>query len=211
MTLRNRLLIGAAAAGLALLAACQPADPPAPPARASSPKENVVPIIRPFPLAAMSEPQVVEFELAPPGPNASSSLSIGVRVRAADDVQVAGIAERVVREGGPAEISLERIESSGSQPVPLTRREFKGFEPSEMVAVDAEGRVPGAVPDSADETSLVDAGLAEKDGHYRTLTFAWAEQITPGRYRLRIRLLAPGSGLQPLPAELQLAYTHRAK
>ncbi|HFL1973845.1 TPA: hypothetical protein ACG3C3_003243 [Stenotrophomonas maltophilia] len=170
-----------------------------------------MPIIRPFPITAMHEPMVVDFELTPPGPNAAPTLLIGLRVKGEDDAQVAQAAERLVREGLPAEVLLERVEQVGTEPVPLTRRQFNGFEPSEVVAVGPEGRVPGVVPDSADDRSLVDAGLAEPGGYYRTLTFAWAEQVKPGHYRLHLRLLSSAAGLQAVPSELQLAYTHRAK
>lgn len=211
MTLRNCLLRTASAACLALLAACQPAAAPAPQTRAATAQGNVVPIVRPLPVTAMHEPMVVDFELAPPGPNAAPTLLIGLRVKGEDDAQAAQGAERLVREGLPAEVLLERVEQAGTEPVPLTRRQFNGFEPSEVVAVGPEGRVPGVVPDSADDRSLVDAGLAEPGGHYRTLTFAWAEQVKPGHYRLRLRLLSSAAGLQAVPSELQLAYTQRAK
>ena len=211
MTLRNCLLRTASAACLVLLAACQPAAAPAPQTRAATAQENVVPIIRPFPVTAMHEPMVVDFELTPPGPNAAPTLLIGLRVKGEDDAQVAQAAERLVHEGVPAEVLLERVEQVGTEPVPLTRRQFNGFEPSEMGAVGSDGHVPGVVPDSADDASLVAAGLIGPDGHYRTVTFAWAEQVKPGHYRLRLRLLSPAAGLEAVPSELQLAYTHRAK
>lgn len=211
MTLRNHLLKVAAVACVALLAACQPTDAPAPQAPGASQKENVVPIVRSFPLTVMHEPMVVDFELAPPGPNAAPTLLIGLRVKGTDEEQAAQAAERLVRDGLSAEVRLEHIDAAGNPPVPLTRRQFRGFEPSEMVAVGPDGRVPGVVPDSADDASLVAAGLSEPGGHYRTVTFAWAEQVTPGRYRLRIQLLSPPAGLEAVPSELQLAYTHRAK
>src|SRR2546427_7511258 len=73
-------------------------------------------------------------------------------------------AERLVRDGLSAEVRLERIDAAGNPPVPLTRRQFRGFEPSEMRSEEHTSKLQS-------QSNLVCRLLLEKKKTYNiTLT-----------------------------------------
>ncbi|PKH96034.1 hypothetical protein CXG43_09775 [Stenotrophomonas sp. Bg11-02] len=198
---------------VAMLVACQPAQAPDTSARTGpvAPREGVVPLVRPFPLTAMAEPLVLEFELPPPGPNSSSTLMIGLRLTGADEAAAAAVARMVAESGLQAELELTHTESGKPIAVPLVRRESRGHGPSELVQVGADGRVPRAVQTTVDQIAVEQAGISSAASSSRSLAFAWARDARPGSYALRLKLLNPQPDLASIDAELLLAYQYRAK
>jgi hypothetical protein len=170
---------------------------------------SAVPLTRPITLGSLAELANLEFDLPPPGPNSSGTLTLGLRVSGEDSAQSAAIADRLVEAGLAANVVLTRTgETKG---MALIRRDFNGHSPTRLVSVDPDGHVPGVVRDTVDVTALREAGLERNGIHYRTLAFAWAENIPPGRYSLKVQLLDQPEDLATLKAELLVAYQHRAK
>lgn len=197
----------------AMLVACQPAQAPDTAARTGpvTPREDVVPLVRPLSLTAMAEPLIVEFELLPPGPNSSSTLMIGLRLTGTDEAASAAVARMVAESGLQAELELTHTESGKQIAVPLVRRDSRGHGPSELVPVSADGRVPRAVQTTVDQIAVEQAGISSAASSSRSLAFAWARDARPGSYALRLRLLAPDPELASIESELLLAYQHRSK
>jgi len=212
MHTRTLKLMACLLAALTLtLAACR--GPEADPAAHLSPeaRARTVPIVRPLKLVPMEKPLVVEFEALPPGPNASSTLSIGIRVRATGTLDSAGVTDRIKDAGLPVQITLMRIEDSREIAVRLIRDDQSAEDGQRLVPVPSSGMVPGAVRDTVDSTSLGETGAAHRSGALRFMAFAWAPDLTPGRYRLSFRLLDPPKELAPLKTELLLAYQRKPK
>ena len=197
----------------AMLVACQPAQAPDTAARtgAVAPREDVVPLVRPLSLTAMAEPLIVEFELPPPGPNSNTTLTLGLRVFGADDLASAAVARTVTESSLQAKLKLSRLEEGKEVPIPLTRKEYRGYDAPEIVQVDADGQVPRVVLTSIDTTAIERAGIPIGAPSSRVLAFAWASGATPGSYRLELKLIAPAPELESIRSELLLAYQHRSK
>ena len=83
--------------------------------------ESAVPIVRPLPLVEMSMPLVVDFNLPPPGPDATGTLFLGIRVNAESAAQSALASDRVIAAGLDVDVSLLRVQDSITQAVPLVR------------------------------------------------------------------------------------------
>jgi len=193
------------------LAACR--GPEADPAAHLSPeaRARTVPIVRPFKLVPMEKPLVVEFDVPVNGPNAVPTLSLDVFVSSSADLNVVEAANIVVDAGLPAQITLQRIDNGITVPVPLKRRAFFGHSGSARVPISMYETVPGVVPDTVDSTALIAAGIAGADDERRELAFAWAEDISPGTYRLSIRLIDAPAALRNVNAELLVAFAKRSK
>lgn len=170
---------------------------------------TVVPLTRPIALASRAELANLDFDLPPPGPNSSGTLTLGLRVSGEDSAQSAAIADKLVEAGLAANVALTG--TGDTKPMPLIRRDFNGHGPTRLVPVNPDGRVPGVVRDTVDVKALQQAGLDRSGSHYRTLAFAWAENIPPGRYHLKVQLVDPPEDLAALKAELLVAYQHKAK
>lgn len=211
MRVPKRLLVAIFACLGLLLTACSFAQDPEPQNRPQALHENVVPVIRSFPLTAMAEPMMIEFELPPPGPNATSTVLIGIRVDGKDGIESHRAADTIRGGGLATQIELTRIERTGKLVVPLVRVDRKADGSAELVAIAGDGRVSGVRYDDVDDTSLVDSGHANPDRAYRTLAFASAQNAAPGRYRLSIRLLEASPELAGLKSELLVAYRKKSK
>ena len=197
----------------AMLVACQPAQAPDTAARTGpvTPREDVVPLVRPLSLTAMDEPLIVEFELPPPGPNSNTTLTLGLRVFGADDAASAAVARTVTESDLQAELKLVRLGVGNEAPILLTRREYRGHDASQIVPVGVDGGVPQVVLTSIDTTAVEQAGIPIRASSSRTLAFAWAPDVAPGTYRLELKLIAPDPELASIESELLLAYQHRSK
>ncbi|ROQ39052.1 hypothetical protein EDF77_2875 [Stenotrophomonas maltophilia] len=197
----------------AMLVACQPAKEPETAARTGpvASREDVVPLVRPLSLTSMAEPLIVEFELPPPGPNSNTTLTLGLRVFGADDAASAAVATTLTDSNLRAELKLVRLGVGNEVPIPLTRREYRGHDASQIVPVGADGRVPQVVRTSIDTTAVEEAGIPSRASSSRVLAFAWAPDAVPGTYRLELKLIAPDPKLAAIESELLLAYQHRSK
>ena len=156
-------------------------------------------------------PLIVEFELPPPGPNSNTTLTLGIRVFGVDDAASAAVATTLTDSNLRAELKLVRLGVGNEVPIPLTRREYRGHDASEIVPVGADGRVPHVVRTSIDTTAVEEAGIPSRASSSRVLAFAWAPDTVPGTYRLELKLIAPDPELASIESELLLAYQHRSK
>jgi len=197
-------------AGL-LLGSCQAQTSRTPDQPSSTIREDAVPFVRSLPMVAMAEPMVVDFELLPPGKNATATLFLGIRVGGNDGLKSLQSAQEVRRSGLEAELVLKRLDGQEAVNVPLVRVESHVGVPARIVAVGSDGRVPGGWLDGVDNLSLQSAGLESVDSHYSPLALAWAQDVQPGKYQLSIRLLNPPGQLMSIRSELLVAYRHKSK
>lgn len=173
--------------------------------------ESTVPIVRPLPLVEMSKPLVVDFNLPPPGPDATGTLFLGIRVNAESAAQSALASDRVIAAGLDVDVSLLRVQDSITQAVPLVRVDSSGQAPAVHVPIGPQGRVVGVRRDDVDDISIAQNGRASTAGHSRYLSFASAQNPAPGRYRLSIRIGEASTELSGVRSELLVAYRHRSK
>ena len=173
--------------------------------------ESTVPIVRPLPLVEMSMPLVVDFNLPPPGPDATGTLFLGIRVNAESAAQSALASDGVIAAGLDVDVSLLRVQDSITQAVPLVRVESSGQAPAVLVPVGPLGRMVGVRRDDVDDISIVQNGSASTVGHSRYLSFALAQNPAPGRYRLSVRIGKASTKLSGVRSELLVAYRHRSK
>ncbi|MEA9651410.1 hypothetical protein VDF13_14860 [Xanthomonas campestris pv. raphani] len=179
------------------------------PTRAAA--DGQLPIVRPLQLAAMTSPMMVEFNVQPPGKNATGTLFLGIRVGDEDALKSLEAAQALRRSGLQAELVLKRLEPSGAIKMPLVRVESQAGAPARTIAVGADGHVPGMWLDEVDGSSLQSAGLESPGRRYTQLAFAWAQGIHPGKYQLSIRLLGQPPQPAPIQSELLVAYRHKSK
>ncbi|MGV8961702.1 MAG: hypothetical protein ACOH1V_15180 [Stenotrophomonas sp.] len=184
---------------------------PVPQSRPKVLQEDIVPVVRTFPLSAMAEPTKVEFDLPLPGRNATTTLLLGIRVDGKDGAESHRIADTIKSAGLAAQIKLMRIGNTAELAVPLVRVERKEDGTAGLAPIAADGHVAGVRYDDVDDTSLMEAGHANPMRDYRTLAFASAQNAVPGRYRLSIRLLDPSPELAELKSELLVAYRHTSR
>ncbi len=209
---RSMLLSAATLLAIAGLAACgREADAAKPNLEVN--KENAamrteVPLTRPITLDKAGEVANVEFELPPPGPNASPDLMLGMRLVRPDTESGTALSMRLVEAGIAAKVNLIRIEDGAIKTVPLTR-DAPNLRDSFQVAPD--GAVPGLTTSGVDPSLLQGAGLVDKAHYYDVLQFAYAENIQPGHYRLTIELTGDHAEFQEETAELLVAYFKKAK
>lgn len=173
--------------------------------------ENTVSIVRPLRIVEMKRPFVVVFDLPAPGPNATDTLFLGIRVNTEDSQQSAMVSDRVIAAGLDAEVNLTRIDSRTTQAIPLVRVDTSGQAPAVLVPVGPDGRVFGVRRDDVDDTSINQAGRASTAGYSRYLSFALAQNLAPGRYRLSVRIAKASAELSGLNSELLVAYRHKSK
>ncbi|MFC3564939.1 hypothetical protein ACFSYI_04365 [Xanthomonas dyei] len=198
-------------AGISLLASCQAQTTQTQDVPARVVADGQLPIVRPLQLAAMTSPMMVEFNVQPPGKNATGTLFLGIRVGDEDALKSLEAAQALRRSGLHAELVLKRLEPSGATNMPLVRVESRPGVPAQTIAVSADGRVPGVWLDDVDGSSLQSAGLESPERRYTQLAFAWAQGIQPGKYQLSIRLLGQPPQLASIESELLVAYRHKSK
>lgn len=211
LRLGRRMLGAGACLTFLLLSACQAQTSPPRSETSSSAAQNNVPLVRPLTLTSMAEPMVVEFNLEPPGRNATPTLLVAVRV-SGEDGAVAQERALMIRSAGlPARVHLTQLGEMGEASAPLVRVEQRPGTAATLVPINADGRVSTVWLDDVDDTSLEAAGLSNPQGHYKQLAMAWGQNLSPGRYRLSVELLDPPVHLAPIPAELLVAYKHKSK
>lgn len=198
-------------AGISLLTSCQAQTTQTQDVPTRVVANGQVPIVRPLQLAEMTSPMVVEFNVQPPGKNATGTLFLGIRVGDEDALKSLEAAQALRRSGLHAELVLKRLEPSGATNMPLVRVESRPGVPAQTIAVSADGRVPGVWLDDVDSSSLQSAGLESPERRYTQLAFAWAQGIQPGKYQLSIRLLGQPPQLASIESELPVAYRHKSK
>ena len=206
-----KLLACLTAALTLTLTACR--GPEMDPAANLSPeaRARTVPIVRPFTLVPMEEPLVVEFEALPPGPNASSWLSIGIWVKDSDGLEAVRAMDIIERSVVEAEVHLTRVDNGGEETVTLQRQRSVRAPGDWVEAVGKDGRTNKMGPFSVDSTALVAVGLIPETEQIRALDFASALNLVPGSYRLSIRLIDPPADLSAFDVDLLVAYKSRAK
>lgn len=177
----------------------------------SATNENIVPIARPLPLKAMERPLVVDFELPALGPNATRTLFLGIRVTAENSQQSALISDRVIAAGLQAEVNLVRVLDSATQAMPLVRVETSEQGPTVLAPIGPGGRVLGVRRDDVDDTLIDPEDITSAVGHSRYLSFALAQNVAPGRYRVSVRIGKTPVELSSVNSELLVAYRHRSK
>lgn len=198
-------------AGISLLTSCQAQTTQTQDVPTRVVADGQVPIVRPLQLAEMTSPMVVEFNVQPPGKNATGTLFLGIRVGDEDALKSLEAAQALRRSGLHAKLVLKRLEPSGATNMPLVRVESRPGVPTQTIAVSADGRVPGVWLDDVDSSSLQSAGLESPGRRYTQLAFAWAQGIQPGKYQLSIRLLGQPPRLASIQSELLVAYRHKSK
>ena len=211
LRLGRRMPGAGACLALLLLSACQAQTAPPRPEPSTSAAQNHVPLVRPFTLTSTAEPMVVEFNLDPPGRNATPTLLVAVRVSGEDGAVALERALAVRRAGLPARVHLTRLGETSEANAPLVRVEQQPGTTATLVPINADGRVSTVWLDDVDVTSLEAAGLSSPHGQYMQLAMAWGQNLSPGRYRLSVELLDPPTRLAPIPAELLVAYKHKSK
>ncbi|MDT3530434.1 hypothetical protein ROV86_20265 [Stenotrophomonas pavanii] len=174
-------------------------------------RPDLVPLVRAMPTTSMDAPLTVEFDVAAPSKNSSPTLMIGIRVDRTDNTAAFGALADVRASGFQAEVSMQRLESSGWKDVPLLRLESIIGEPARTIPIPADGRVTSAWLDDADVLALQNTGLERPGDTYAQLAFAWARNPSPGRYRVEVQLHSPLPQLEPYHPELLVAYLRRPK
>lgn len=200
------------AALLVLLAtACRPDAARDEGSIAEAHRPDLVPLVRAMPTSSMDAPLTVEFDVAAPSKNSSPTLMIGIRVDRTDNTAAFGALADVRASGFQAQVSMQHLESSGWEDVPLHRLEWVIGEPARTIPIPADGRVTNAWLDDVDVLALQNAGLERPDDNYAQLAFAWARNPSPGRYRVEVQLRSPLPQLEPYHQELLVAYLRRPK
>lgn len=176
-------------------------------------RDDLVPLVRPLPLVKMAEPMVIEFDVPPRPKHASPALFLGFRVADQRGLRSYEVAGAIRHEPFPATVRLERIDSATPVAMPLLRIEQVGStrEPYRIVEVSADGSVPGVRHGDVNYASVEAASLYGAPSQYTYLQFAWAPDIAPGRYQLRLQLLSPPVGEAQFNAELMVAYARKGK
>lgn len=184
------------------------------PGRSAAPaSDTTIPITRPLTLTPMDEPLVVEFDVPVNGPNASPHLAIDLIVRESVSLGLDALGSMsLIQDAGlSAEVALQRVDGAAIAPVELQYRVFPGRDPAQALTIPVQGRVPYVVRDTVDSTTLFDAEIIHEGEKWRTLAFAWAQNITPGTYRLSIRLIDTPETLSEINAHLLLAFQKKPK
>jgi hypothetical protein len=209
---RSIALGAASLVAIAMLAACgrgaDTAHPNVEVNRENAEMRTEVPLTRPIALGKAGEVVNVDFELPPPGPNASSALILGFRTESLDSDSGIALTENVLRGGLAAKVRLLRVEEGAVEMVPLSR-----VTPDlrEWVAVPADGSVPGVTVTTPDSTLLEAAGLTSSTFYQKVFKFAVALNAKPGHYRLTVELTSEQPELKNEKAELLVAYSKRGK
>jgi len=206
-----KLLACLTAALTLTLTACR--GPEMDPAANLSPeaRARTVPIVRPFKLVPMETPLIVEFDALPPGPNASSWLSIGIWVKDSDGLEAVRAMDIIERSEIDAEARLVRMENGSPVPVTLQHRDASREAGETIVELGSEGRVMQMAPSSVDSTALVAAGLASEAEQIRALDFASVLHTTAGEYKVSVRLMDVPEELSRLNIAFLVAYKRMPK
>jgi hypothetical protein len=209
---RSMLMGAATLFVLAGLAACgreaETAKPRVEANKESAAMRTEVPLTRPIALDKAGEVVNVEFELPPPGRNASPMLMLGFRTLSQNADADIALASRVLQADLPAKVRLLRVTEDSIAAVPLSR---PTGEPGEWMALPPDGAVPGVTVTSVDTSLLEEAGLLTSTLVETYFQFAAAEQIAPGHYRLTVELMSDHPEFQGQNAELVVAYFKRGK
>jgi len=178
------------------------------PDKESSAMRTEVPLTRTIALDKAGEVVNLEFDLPPPGPNASPMLMLGFRTESLNAEAFYALSTQLFDADLAAKISLLRVTEGAVAMVPLSR---PTGEPGQWMSLPPDGTVPGVTFTSVDTTLLKEAGLLNAT-HFETyFKFAAAEQIVPGHYRMTIELMGDHPELAGQKAELVVAYFKRAK
>lgn len=196
--------------GTVLLSGCEPSG-----TRSSEQhwRDDLVPLVRPLPLVKMAEPLVIDFDVPPRPRHASPALFLGIRVADQSGFRSYEVADAIRHEPFPARVRLKRVDDPTPVATPLLRIEQVGstHRPYSVVAVSADGSVPGVRHGDVDYVSVEAAGLDGAPLRHTYLQFAWAPEIAPGRYQLQLQLLSPPVGAAQFNAELMVAYARKGK
>ncbi len=176
-------------------------------------RDDLVPLVRPLPLVKMAEPMVIEFDVPPRDKHTSPALFLGFRVADQRGLRSYEVADAIRHEPFPATVRLERINGATPVATRLLRVEKVGSLAGRysIVSLDPDGSVPGVGPGDIDYASVHAAGLYGGPSQYIYLQFAWAPDISPGRYRLQLQLLSPPVAAAQFNAELMVAYSRKGK
>lgn len=178
------------------------------PDKESAAMRTEVPLTRTIALDKAGEVVNLEFDLPPPGRNASPMLMLGFRTESPNAEAFYALSTQIFDADVAAKVSLLRVTEGAVAMVPLSR---PTGEPGEWMSLPPDGTVPGVTFTSVDTTLLEEAGLLNAT-HFETyFKFAAAEQIVPGHYRLTIELMGDHPELEGQQAELVVAYFKRAK
>lgn len=206
------MLVAAMLIAVAGLAACgREADTTQPSPEVN--KENAamrteVPLTRPIALDKAGEVVNVEFDLPPPGRNASPMLMLGFRTESPSSEAAIALTSQLLEADLPAKVRLLRVTEGSITTVPLSR---PTGEPGEWAALPPDGSVPGVTVTSVDTSLLEEAGLLNSTHSETYFKFAAAEKIVPGHYRLTVELMGEHPEFQGQKAELLVAYFKRGK
>jgi hypothetical protein len=209
---RSMLLSAATLLAIAGLAACgREADTAKPNLEVN--KENAamrteVPLTRPITLDKAGEVANVEFDLPPPGRNASNMLMLGFRTESPSSEAAIALTSQLLEADLPAKVRLLRVTEGSIATVPLIR---PAGGAGEWVALPPDGSVPGVTLTSVDTSLLEEAGLLNSSHSETYFQFAAAEKMVPGHYRLTVELMGESPEFQGQKAELLVAYFKRGK
>ncbi|WNH54022.1 hypothetical protein [Stenotrophomonas oahuensis] len=196
--------------GTVLLSGCEPSG-----TRGSEQqrRDDLVPLVRPLPLVKMAEPMVIEFDVPLRPKHASPALFLGFRVTDQSGLRSYEVRDAIRRAQFSTFVKLQSIAAGRPTDIPLYRIEWVGSDPSKptTAVVGIDGIVPRLEPGEVDHGSVNAAGLDGDGSSYRYFEFAWAADISPGRYRLRLQLLDPPTDLTGFQAELMVAYARMGK
>ncbi len=167
-----------------------------------------VPLTRPIALDKAGEVVNLEFELPPPGPNASPMLMVGFRTDSRDSESDIALSSQLLQADLGAKVRLLRVTEGSIATTPLSR---PTGEPGEWTALPPDGAVRDVTVTSVDTSLLQEAGLLNSTRYETYFQFAAAEQIVPGHYRLTVELLGDHPEFERQKAELVVAYFKRGK
>lgn len=175
---------------------------------------TVVPLVRYLGPDVLSKPIVLEFDI-PAFPEdtdqANSAIFIGVRVASHDQASAWDKAYRLQSAKIAANVHMYRLKGAVAQPLDLKRHHQVGTGKSHVVHLNDAGHVPELRFTSTDYPTLQAAGLLNASIEYCELGWAYEHPISPGRYRLNIRIDDHDEALQREDSELLVAFSHRAK
>ncbi|MFI8719367.1 hypothetical protein ACIGHF_15990 [Stenotrophomonas sp. NPDC077464] len=167
-----------------------------------------VPLTRPIALDKAGEVVNVEFDLPPPGRNASPMLMLGFRTESPDSAAAIALTSQLLEADLAAKVRLLRVNEGSIATVPLSR---PTGEPGEWAALPPDGSVPGVTVTSLDTSLLEEAALLHSANVETYFKFAAAEKIEPRHYRLTVELMGDHPDFLGWKAELLLAYFKRGK
>jgi hypothetical protein len=209
-----RLVVIAVALHLGAGCQAESAHAPAPTNSHNASKERdmrtTVPLVRQLGEQDIAEPIELEFDVPSQANDPDPPIFVGLRLTATDPAVAAARTDQLRDAGVTAEVHLYRLSGTSVDPVTLQRSELVGRSEFQVVALDADGKVPGFLKTDSDFRTMQAAGLIAPNAEYRELEMAFLRDTPPGRYRVVIRFGGNVQALSEAHPELLIAFTAKS-